>query len=124
MRVKTALTSIALISSLAFSGVAYGATINGVDIPEDELAAVQARCDELKVADDTQSLSTTEDSDSTATDDSMTSDEPTGSSDESSAGEDAVVDNAPAVDEAANATGTIDLDTITLQACMDAGLVM
>lgn len=113
MRVKTALTSLALVAGLTFSGSAYAAMINGAEIPENEMAAVQQRCDELKVADDTQSLTTSSESNS-STDEGKPSD----------TGDDAIVDNAPAVNEAADATTTINLDEITLQACMDAGLSM
>lgn len=117
MRVKSALTSIALVAGLSFSGPAFAAMINGVEIPEGEMAAVQQRCDELVTADNTESL--TADSSTTADDNSASS----ADNNNDSSADDAVVETAPDVNEAVDATTKIDLETITLQACTDAGLV-
>ena len=106
MTIKSALSIIALTTSLAFSGSAMAQTsINGVAVSDADLPAVQERCDQLQGA-ASETLSNTS-SDSAE-----------------SAGEaDATLDDAPGVNEMANMTSNIDLDTITLEACVDAGLV-
>lgn len=115
MTIKSALSILALSTSLAFTGSAMAQTsINGVDVTDADLPAVQQRCDELMVAESTQSTST-------ATEDSAGAD--SNGADDSSGAADATIEDAPAVNEMANMTSTIDLDTITLQACLDAGLV-
>ena len=116
MRVKSALTSIALVAGLSFSGPAFAAMINGVEIPEGEMAAVQQRCDQLATAEATEPLATDAQANTEA--DAQSSD----SEDDSSA-ESALVEDVPNVNEVADATTKIDLETITLQACTDAGLV-
>ena len=111
MQLKAFASTIALAAALAVSGPVYAQSmINGMTIPEAELAAVQERCDELKVAADTESLA----SEGQDMDDETAED----------AGE-AEVEDAPAADTgtAQATTPTIDLDTIDLQACVDAGLV-
>lgn len=110
MTIKSALSIIALSTSLAFSGSVMAQTmINGVDVSDTDLPAVQERCDQLSVASNETLSNTASDSDASSSD---------------SAGQaDATLNEAPAVNEAANLTSTIDLDTITLEACVDAGLV-
>lgn len=112
MQLKALASTIALAAALAISGPVYAQSmINGVTIPEDELPAVQQRCDDLKNAADTESLAS-EGQDTEG-------DEPV-----EDAGE-AEVEDAPETDGTAEATTTVvDLDTIDLQACIDAGLVM
>lgn len=115
MTIKSALSILALSTSLAFAGSAMAQTsINGVDVSDSDLPAVQERCDQLLVADTTESTST-------ATDDAAEA-ENNGADDTASAA-DATIDDAPDVNEMANMTSSVDLDTITLQACLDAGLV-
>lgn len=112
MQLKAFASTIALAAALAVSGPVYAQSmINGMTIPEDELPEVQQRCDELKVATDTESLS----SEGQDMDDDDAVDD---------AGE-AEVEDAPAADAGTDqaTTTTIDLDTIDLQACIDAGLV-
>lgn len=112
MTIKSALSIIALSTSLAFSGsVMAQTTINGVDVSDSDLPAVQERCDQLSVAENNSLATTSSDSES----------DTDSAADAGSA--DANIDDAPAVNEIANLTSTIDLDTITLQACQDAGLV-
>lgn len=111
MRVKSALSSLALVAGLLVSGSAFGQTmINGMEIPEGELAAVQERCDSLQVSEQTESLSEPRDGEGN----------PQSNPDNSGS----QTEEEPAVNEMANATTTIDLDTITLEACQEAGLVM
>jgi hypothetical protein len=99
MNIKSALSIAALCSALALSGPVYAQTvINGVEVPEAELAAVQARCDELSTAESTEALGTTEEDD-----------------DGGEAEEEVTADTTP--------TATIDLETLTLEACIEAGLV-
>jgi len=118
MTIKSAISVVAL--TVAFSGAAFaqGMMINGSAVSETDMPAVQERCDQLANAETTQPLSTTEDESSNTTNNDGNS----GSS-SSTAGVDATVETAPAVNEVQNATTTIDLDTISLQACVDGGFV-
>lgn len=107
MNLKTSLSAVALTAALALSGPAFAQTmINGAAVSEADLPAVQQRCDELKTADDTASLA-----------DPKAGDETT-----ENAG-DAATPDAPQPNEAANATTAVDLDNLTLEACVEAGLV-
>jgi uncharacterized protein (DUF885 family) len=118
MHFKALVSALALGAAVSLSGPvsAQEMMINGVAIPEDEMAAVQARCDELAEAAENESLSEpTEDdaADDSADDDTI-----------DSAGEaGALIEDAPEVNEVEDATSIIDLDQIDLQACIDAGLV-
>lgn len=126
MQFKALVSTVALGAAMALSGSAFAQTINGVDIPEGELAIVQERCDELSVAANNESLVGTEAPDQIEGDagDTDDGDSSTDSGSTDSAGQaDATIDSAPPVNEMANATSTIDLTTIDLQACIDAGLV-
>jgi RNA polymerase-binding transcription factor DksA len=88
-------------------------TMNGAPVSESDMPAVQERCDQLSNADATQSLTdTTSDAADTASD-----------ANDSNASNDAVLENAPATNQVENATTKIDLDTISLQACIDGGFV-
>ncbi|SFV30278.1 hypothetical protein SAMN05216456_0968 [Devosia crocina] len=115
MTIKSALSVVAL--TVAFSGAAFaqGMTINGTTVPENEVPLVQERCDGLANAEATESLS--------ATSGDANSNSIGSNTNEGTAGNDALVENAPGVNEAANATSTIDLETISLQACVDGGFV-
>jgi hypothetical protein len=107
MTIKSALSVVAL--TVAFSGAAFaqGMTINGVAVSDADLGAVQERCDQLANASTTQSLT-----DSTES-----------SADSTAGGTDATITEAPAVNEAQDSTATIDLDTVTLEACTTGGFV-
>lgn len=110
MTIKSALSVAALTVALTGAAFAQGMTMNGVAVSETDMPAVQERCDQLSNAEATQSLSPTVDSSSD-----------TGSN--GTAANDAVIENAPSTNEVQNATTTIDLDTISLQACIDGGFV-
>jgi len=114
--IKSALSVLAL--TVAFSGAAFaqGMMINGVAVSEADQPAVQQRCDQLANASSTESLApTTEDGEVTG---GMGAD--TNGASSTTAG-DAAAANTPAVSETANATTTIDLDTISLEACTAGG---
>lgn len=105
MNIKSLVSAIALTSALALSGPVFAqTTINGAVVSEADLPAVQQRCDDLKTANDTASLTDTN------------------KKPEDNAGA-ATTANAPAVNETANATTKVDLDLLTLDACVTAGLV-
>jgi hypothetical protein len=114
MTIKSALSVVALTVALTGASFAQGMTMNGAAVAEGDMAAVQERCDQLANAEATESLTATSD-DADATTGTNTN--------EGTAGNDALVENAPGVNEAANATTTIDLDTVSLQACIDGGFV-
>jgi hypothetical protein len=135
MHVKSVVSAIALSTAMLLSGAAIGqdaaapapdatmpaadammpaaAMINGIEIPADQLAAVQERCDQLKLASDTDPVI---DIAKVNADDNAAPE---------SAGEAAPsTENVEEVNEAANAvTSAIDLDTLTIEACVEAGLV-
>lgn len=113
MHAKSVVSAIALSAALALSGPAFAQTmLNGAEISADDLPAVQERCDQLKLAADTSGVSN--DAQPEASD-----------ADETSSAADASTETegAEPVDETAEALTTIDLDTITLEACVEAGLV-
>ena len=113
MTIKSALSVAALTLALSGAAFAQGMTMNGVAVSEADMPAVQERCDQLSNAEATQSLTDTPNAAAdTATD-----------SNDSNASNDAVLENAPATNEVQNATTKIDLDTISLQACIDGGFV-
>ena len=106
MTIKSVLSVAAITLALSGAAFAQGMTINGAAVSEGDMAAVQERCDQLSNAASTESL--TEDTDTT----------------DGTAGDaDATIADAPGVNEAQDATSTIDLDTIDLQACIDGGFV-
>jgi len=110
MQFKVLASTTALVAAMMFAGPASAQSINGVTIPESELAAVQARCDELKAAADTESESTNE--------------SPGDANLEQPGDNEASEDTTEASGAVQATTPTIDLETIDLQACVDAGLVM
>lgn len=116
MTIKSALSVAALTVALTGAAFAQGMMINGAAVSESDMPAVQERCDQLANAEATESLSPTTDSASESSSDSSGGNDAT-------AANDAVTENAPGVNEAQNATTTIDLDTIDLQACIDGGFV-
>lgn len=111
MTIKSALSIAALTVALTGGAFAQGMTINGVAVSEADMPAVQERCDQLANAESTESLTTTTESGDSSGDSNAT------------AANDAVTTDVPATNEAQNATTTIDLDTIDLQACIDGGFV-
>jgi hypothetical protein len=113
MTIKSALSVAALTVALTGAAFAQGMTMNGAPVSESDMPAVQERCDQLSNADATQSLTdTTSDAADTASD-----------ANDSNASNDAVLETAPATNQVENATTKIDLDTISLQACIDGGFV-
>lgn len=113
MTVKSTLSVVALTIALTGSAFAQGMTINGMAVSEADMGAVEERCLQLSTAENTESL--------TATGDDSTDN--TSGGNETTAGNDALTENAPDVNEVQNATSTIDLDTITLDACVEGGFV-
>lgn len=107
MQLKAFASTIALAAALAVSGpVAAQTMINGMTVPEDELPLVQQHCDDLQTAAGVASESTDQG-------------DPAGQTDP---GAEPVEEVEPG-GMAQAVTPTIDLDTIDLQACIDAGLV-
>ncbi|KKB80022.1 hypothetical protein VW35_06095 [Devosia soli] len=118
MTIKSALSVVAL--TVAFTGAAFaqGMMINGVAVSAEDQPAVQERCDQLSNAATTESLApTTEDGEASNTPGADTN------SATSTTAADATLDNAPTANATQNATTTIDLDTITLEACTEGGFV-
>lgn len=107
MQVKTLFSVLAVATAFSFAGPAFAqTTINGAVISESDLPKVQARCDEL----------------SGTADNSLTAKDP-GSNNADAASADATTTDTPKVNEVDNATSTIDLETLTLDACKTAGLI-
>lgn len=107
MHIKSLVSVAALTAALAFSGPAFAQTMfAGVALSAEDLPAVTQRCEQLATASDTESL--TESSDS--------------AEDSTAGGADATITDAPEVNEIENALTTIDLDTVTLEQCTEAGL--
>lgn len=107
MQVKTLVSILAVSTALAFAGPASAQTMfNGAPLSDDDLPKVQARCDELANAATTESIS--EDG----------ADQDDQSNDAGQA--DATIESAPQANE--DATTAVDLDTVTLEMCNDAGL--
>ncbi|HEV7276738.1 MAG TPA: hypothetical protein VGN80_10655 [Devosiaceae bacterium] len=120
MHIKNIVSPIALAVALSFAGGASAQTmVGGVDVPNEDLPEVQNLCNSL-AAGANDSLAETNDSIASGNDD-----------DDDDDGADAEVGQAdpdPAADDGAasdldNAVTTIDLDTITLADCTEAGLV-
>lgn len=113
MHVKSIVSAIALSAALALSGPAFAQTMfNGAELSADDLPKVTERCEQLVTASTTESLTETEES--TAGGNEAAS--------ENAGSADATIENAPAVNDAAAATAGVDLDTITLEMCKEAGL--
>ena len=109
MTIKSVLSIAAITVALTGASFAQGMTINGAAVSETDMPAVQERCNMLSTAESTQALSTGTETD---TNDNATRDD-----------DSATTTDTPAVNEVENATTTIDLDTIDLQACIDGGFV-
>jgi len=108
MLIKSLVSAAALTAALAFSGPAFAQTMfAGTELSADDLPAVTERCEQLSTAESTESLTESTDS----------------SEDSTAGGSDASITDAPAVNEGENALTTIDLDTVTLEQCTEAGLV-
>jgi hypothetical protein len=110
MQFKVLASTAALAAAMMFAGPAAAQTsINGTVIPEAELPLVQEHCNNLQTAGDTVSESANESA---------------GDGVVENAGDNEASDDAAPADAMAQAeTPTIDLTTIDLQACVDAGLV-
>lgn len=112
MHIRTLISPIALAAAMSLSGGAMAQTmVGGVDIPAEDLPEVQAQCDTL-AAEGNESLTETADdtADGDADDDEDADNTPSGGSD----------DDASDLDQAVT---SIDLNTITLEQCKEAGLV-
>jgi hypothetical protein len=114
MSIKAAVSAVALASAMlvapafAQDAAAPSWTISGNAVAEQDQAAVQARCDDLQIAKDTQSLTQESNDDEQAT------------GDQADAGAvDAGTINDPATDS--ETATTIDLSTITLEDCEAGG---
>jgi hypothetical protein len=110
MTFKTVTCAIVMGSALLFGGAAYADTMVGSSVvTDDELPAVQARCDQLI----------------TSTVASLAQDVDDKSGDSTAGGNDATLSaGTTAIDELQAATTmSIDLDTVTLEHCKNAGLV-
>ena len=110
MNFKTIASTIALTSAMLLSGGAYAqTTIGGATISADDLPKVQERCNQLAEAGDPtatpESAATSEDGDDTADSSDGSADAP------------------EAVNEAADATTAIDLSTLTVESCTEAGFI-
>jgi len=108
MTIKSALSVIALATGLVAGpalaqSTALPTMIGSISVPEAEAGAVKARCDELKLAAETQSLAETSDNETVADENQTT------------AVGDATIVNVPAVDGATAVT--VDLSLVTLQDC-------
>ncbi|MDB5623420.1 MAG: hypothetical protein JWR39_1983 [Devosia sp.] len=119
MRTKSLISALALVSAMTFTGSAMAQTTSaptmfgGTELSADDLPAVQERCMQLTTASTTESLSENTDSD----DD--TNEDPGSPTD---GGATPQIENPPVANEVENATTGIDLDTITLEQCEEAGI--
>lgn len=119
MTIKTALSVVALAAGLAVvpamaQTAAMPTTIGSFTVPEAEAGAVKARCDELRLNAETESL--VEDADASAEADA----DDTSEDNETAVAGDAAVDSEPALTESPTAT-TVDLAAITLADCEAGG---
>ena len=105
---RSLMTGVAFAAMLGFSGAVSAQTmINGMEVSADELPRVQAQCQALTEQQQTESLvSDTEDFEEEEGQDTA---------------DDASTDNDSA-DGTNQALTTIDLDTLTLEQCQEAGL--
>lgn len=104
MTIKSTLSIVALMSGLAFSGGAFAQTMVGNnDVSDTDLPYVQQHCDALHLADMNSNIAG-ENPDQDSTDEN----------DQSGLEADIA---------ARNSSTTVDLDTITLEDCVAAGLV-
>lgn len=104
MTIKSALSVVALLSGVAFSGAAYAQTMVGNnDVSETDLPYVQQHCDALQLADMNSSVA------------GENPNEPESDENNQTGTESDIA--------ARNTSTTVDLDTITLEDCVAAGLV-
>lgn len=117
MSIKATVSAVALASAMlvapAFAQDAAATTtmemtIAGAAVAEQDMEAVQARCDDLQLAKDTQSLTSTESSD----------DQATGTASDAGAPDSGTISDPAADSESAS---TIDLANITLENCEEGG---
>lgn len=104
MKFSALLAPLAVAATLSVSGFALADTmVAGMNVSDADLPKVQARCDEL-----------------------FTSSSTMGTSEDTSAADPAApadINDAPEVDGMDQATTTIDLETLTLENCKEAGLI-
>ncbi|QQR40142.1 hypothetical protein [Devosia rhizoryzae] len=119
MSIKSAVSAVALASAMmivpafaqdAAAPMSGDMMIGGLTIAEGDMPAVQAACDELSTAANTSLSDSTEDGAAAGT--NTTEEDPTRAADQ------------PPAEGLDNATTTIDLSSITLEDCTEAGLVM
>ena len=104
MHVKSVVTAVALSATMLLSGSAFAQTMfNGGEVSDADLPALQERCLDLSTAATTES----------ATDNTSQSGDTAG---------DAAAAQVPQVNELQDATATLDLDTVTLEQCTEAGI--
>ncbi len=133
MRFKSVVSALALMTAVGLGGAAYADTmVNGINVSDADLPRVQAYCEQLQsgmTPDDTPSDSpesplstdavgteaTPSETEGDTTDDGTTDDGTTDDGATDSAGEDADGDEG---DES-----SLELGDITLQGCIDAGLI-
>jgi len=123
MNIKTLATALVLSTSMFAGSSAFAATMVGsMSVTDEDLPAVQQRCDQLALANTNESL--TESSSATKNDTgSAVADSGTSENDSSAGAADATTSSTEQVNEAANSvTKSIDLDTITIEQCRTAGL--
>ena len=102
MQVKSLVSIIALGAAVAFGAPAYAQTmVGGVEISATDLPAVQAHCDELAAAPDSLATSTDAETDTEGTE-----------------------AEAPAAAGADTQSTSVDMASITLEACTEAGLIV
>jgi hypothetical protein len=123
MRVKSVVSALALTSAMFLSTGAFAQTMfNGAEVSADDLPGLQQRCTELVTASTNESLTETE-SVTSSSDDSDDDGTDSQSDADDNAGEaNALTESVPDVNEVVNATSGIDLDSVTLEDCTEAGL--
>lgn len=114
MHVKSVVSALALSAAFALSGPAFAQTVfNGAELSADDLPAVTERCQQLLDA-----------SEGKTTGDASTGAQASDSETPDTTGDNATTptDTPVANEVEAATTATIDLDTITLEMCTEAGL--
>ncbi len=101
MTIKTTLSVVALLSGIALSGAAYAQTqVGNNDVSDADLPYVQQHCDALHLANMNSDIAGTDPANQSEKDEATQADT-----------------------DARNTSTTVDLDTITLEDCVAAGLV-
>lgn len=122
MHIKNLVSPIALALALSFAGGASAQTmVGGVEVSAEDLPEVENLCNSL-AAGANETLAETNDSIASDGDDDDGDDGEDGEADDGQADPDPAADDGAASD-LDNALTTIDLDTITLEQCREAGLV-